>query len=63
MSKFAAEELLEAVRAGYVSQDHADVAEAKRILGRKADAILSKQLWDDALVHRVAGSYGLGRRR
>ncbi|MEI6490550.1 MAG: hypothetical protein WCO16_02180 [bacterium] len=59
----AAEELLEAVAAGYVSNDHPDVAEAKRVLGVRANAILAKSRWNDAAHHCVAGSYGSGKRR
>jgi hypothetical protein len=63
MEPLAAEELLEAVNAGYVSQDHPDVAVAKAVLGRKADAVLAKRPWDDAANHCVAGCYGSSRRR
>lgn len=63
MNHIAAGELLEAVRAGYVSESHPDVAEAKAVLGRNAMEILSKKPWDDAANHCVAGCFGSGRRR
>jgi hypothetical protein len=63
MEPIAAEELLEAVRAGYVSEDHPDVAVAKAVLGPKADEVLARRPWDDAAKHCVAGCYGSSSRR
>jgi molybdate-binding protein len=63
MNQFAAEKLLAAVRAGYVSESHTDVAIAKAVLGRKADAVLTRKPWDDAVHHCIAGCFGSGRRR
>lgn len=63
MSKLSAEELLQAVRAGYVAETHPDVAVAKAVLGREAEEILSKKPWDNAVNHCVAGCAFGGRRR
>jgi hypothetical protein len=63
--RFEAEELLEAVAAGYVSQTHPDVRRAVEILGEKdAKAILrSKTSECDALTKCVPGCCGAAKRQ